>query len=88
MQGNILKYMPVTLLCLSPEESIKLTNYLYKESQRKIERLTNSLKLSERAFEEYKKASAKVIEHDLYVKGIRDKKKARRLKNKAKGPRK
>ena len=71
---------------LSLEETMALVMYSYKESQGKIERLTNSLKVSERAFEEYKKRYNDP--HRLYVEKVKKEKKARRLRRKAKGPRK
>lgn len=89
MEGNIFNIpWPWARLSLSKEEEMSLAEIMYQKSKRKIEALTQALTTIEKAFEEYKKASAKDIEHDLYVKGIRDKKKARRLRNKAKGPRK
>ena len=65
-----------------------LVRYSYERSQCRINELTKYYKMTERAFEEYKKRCAEVEKHDLQVKTIKDKKKARRLKNKAKGPRK
>lgn len=50
--------------------------------------LSQSLRLVENAFEKYKEDALKLQKHDLKVQAIRDKKKARRLRRKAKGPRK
>ena len=65
-----------------------LVKYSYERSQSRINELTKYYKMTERAFEEYKKRCAEVEKHDLWVKAIRDKKKARRTRNKARGPRK
>ena len=50
--------------------------------------ITNAYELTLKRFEEYKADCKKVLKKDEEIKKIRDKKKARRLKRKARGPRK
>lgn len=49
---------------------------------------TNAYELTLKSFEEYKANCEKVLKRDEEIKKIRDKKKARRLRRKARGPRK
>lgn len=76
---------PWAVMKLSVEEQIKLNKILYKDSKAI---LSQNLRLAENALKSYKERANKLQQHDLKVQAIRDKKKARRLRNKAKGPRK
>ena len=80
-------YIPLTIF-LPIDVQVALHKYYYEKEQREIEDLRNEYQKLEKALKRYKENVIKVQEHDLYVKSIRDKKKARRLRNKAKGPRK
>ena len=87
MEGNIFNTpWPWTTLAFSPEEVMVLHKITYQKSKDRIEALTQALTVTEKAFEEYKKAY--YDPHRVYVRQVKEKKKARRLRNKAKGPRK
>lgn len=73
---------------INPKALSALVRYSFMRSQWQINEFTKCYTMTERAFKEYKKACEENVKHDLWVKTIRDKKKARRLRNKAKGPRK
>lgn len=85
MQGNIFN-VPWPWTILSPEELTALENIIFQKSRVRVEALTQALTATEKAFEEYKKAY--YDPHNVYVRKVKEKKKARRLRNKAKGPRK
>lgn len=85
MEGNIFNVSwPWTIL--SPEEEIVLGKIIFQKSKDRVEALIQALTATEKAFEEYKKAY--YDPHNVYVRKVKEKKKARRLRNKAKGPRK
>ena len=85
MEGNIFN-VPWPWAILSPEEEIVLEKIIFQKSKDRVEALTQALTTTEKAFEEYKKAY--YDPHNVYVRQVKEKKKARRLRNKAKGPRK
>ena len=73
-------------MLLKPEEQIKLNLYFLNKSQRQNEALIKSYKNLEKLLKKYKERVNDP--HIIYVEKIKQKKKQRRLKNKAKGPRK
>jgi hypothetical protein len=85
MEGNIFN-VPWPWTILSPEEEIVLEKIIFQKSKDRVEALTQALTTTEKAFEEYKKAY--YDPHNVYIRKVKEKKKARRLRNKAKGPRK
>ena len=73
-------------MLLKPEEQIKLNLYFLNKSQRQNEALMKSYKNLEKLLKKYKERVNDP--HIIYVEKIKEKKKQRRLRNKAKGLRK
>jgi len=75
-----------TIAILPIEVQVALIKDSYRRSKEKIEKQRKEIEVLEKALERYKEYANNP--HRLYVEKVRAKKKARRKRNKAKGPRK